>query len=382
MHTLDSDLTSGLLDAAVAPCLSLYQPTHREYPDNQQDSIRFRSLIDTMEASLRTHHATHVVDSLMAPFRALAEDRAFWSHTLDGLAVLGSSGLFRVYPLQQSVSEMAVVADTFHVKPLLNILQASDRYQILGVTRTSFSLYVGNRDVLDQIDLEQDPMTAMAAQADAMLADSIESMAARSGGDSHLPNVTERGSPEDGAEVDAERFFRIVDREILDHHSRPSGLPLILATLPENRASFHHISKNPFLLEQGIDVYPDSVPLDELRARAWTVVEPHYLARMASQLAAFGAARASALGDDSLADVARAVVTGRVGTLFIEGEREIPGRIDATTGDIHLADMGKHDVDDVLDDLGMMARKRGGKVVIVPSAQMPTDSGVAAIYRY
>ena len=27
------------------PCISLYQPTHRRHPDNQQDPIRFRNLV-------------------------------------------------------------------------------------------------------------------------------------------------------------------------------------------------------------------------------------------------------------------------------------------------------------------------------------------------
>jgi hypothetical protein len=36
----------------------------------------------------------------------------------------------------------------------------------------------------------------------------------------------------------------------------------------------------------------------------------------------------------------------------------------------------------VLDDLGMLALKMGGQVVIVPTERMPTKTGLAAIYRY
>jgi len=35
------------------PCLSLYQPTHRHGPENQQDPIRFRHLVKELETSLR-----------------------------------------------------------------------------------------------------------------------------------------------------------------------------------------------------------------------------------------------------------------------------------------------------------------------------------------
>src|SRR5690606_31632128 len=93
------------------------------------------------------------VMSLLEPFRALADDRSFWDHTLDGLAVLGATGMFRVYRLQRPVGELAVAADSFHVKPLIRILQSADRYQVLGLSRKGIRLFDGNRDVLDEVEL-------------------------------------------------------------------------------------------------------------------------------------------------------------------------------------------------------------------------------------
>jgi hypothetical protein len=40
------------------------------------------------------------------------------------------------------------------------------------------------------------------------------------------------------------------------------------------------------------------------------------------------------------------------------------------------------EVDDLLDDLGELALKKGGQVVIVPQERMPTKTGIAAIYRF
>lgn len=101
------------------PCVSLYQQTHRHYPDNRQDPIRFKNLVRRADASLRQRYPD--VSDLLAPFRALGEDAAFWNHTLDGLAVLGARGLFRVFLVQRPVRELVVVADTLHLKPLLRV---------------------------------------------------------------------------------------------------------------------------------------------------------------------------------------------------------------------------------------------------------------------
>lgn len=156
MNTLDKDYAAGVIDNCDPPCLSLYQPTHRHHPDNQQDPIRFGNLVKALEGSLLQQFPKDEVRPLLEPFLALADDRDFWNHTLDGLAVLGAKGIFRVYKLQRPIAELAVVADSLHTKPLMRILQSADRYQVLGLNRQEIKLYEGNRDALDEIELDQD----------------------------------------------------------------------------------------------------------------------------------------------------------------------------------------------------------------------------------
>lgn len=129
-----------LLRANEPPCLSLYQPTHRHHPDSEQDPIRFRNLVKTMEDRVRRQYSTREVGPLLEPYYALADDQNFWNHALDGLAILSAPGMFRCYRLQRPVKELAVVADSFHTKPLLRIIQSADRYQILALNRREIKL--------------------------------------------------------------------------------------------------------------------------------------------------------------------------------------------------------------------------------------------------
>lgn len=46
------DHVTRLLTGQDSPCISLYQPTHRHHPENQQDPIRYRNLLAEMENSL------------------------------------------------------------------------------------------------------------------------------------------------------------------------------------------------------------------------------------------------------------------------------------------------------------------------------------------
>jgi hypothetical protein len=39
-------------------------------------------------------------------------------------------------------------------------------------------------------------------------------------------------------------------------------------------------------------------------------------------------------------------------------------------------------VDDLLDDMGELVIKMGGRVMVLPTGKMPSESGLAAIFRY
>jgi len=262
------------------PLLSLYQSTHRHHPENQQDPIRFRNLAKELETSLRKKYPVVEARIFLEPLETLAQDHDFWNHTLDGLAVFGGSGVFRVFLLQRPVPELAIVADSFHTKPLLRFLQSVDRYQILGLSLGEIQMFEGNRDVLDEINPAPGvPRTITEALGDELTLPHTTVGSYGGAGQASSGMHHGHGGKKDEPEIDAGRFFHAIDRAVLDEHSNPLGLPLILAALPEHHHLFREISANPFLMETGLTLNPAELPIDELRQRAWQIVEPKYQAR-------------------------------------------------------------------------------------------------------
>jgi hypothetical protein len=381
MQALTRDSLRGLMDKAEPPCLSLYQPTHRHHPDNQKDRTVFKNLVRSMEESLRQKYPVRDVRGLLEPFQALTNDASFWNHTLDGLAVLGAPGTLRVFHLQRPVKELVVVADTFYLKPLWRYAQSADRYQVLCLTRASARVFEGNRYALDELDLDGFPATLTEALGDQV---TEPSLSARSAGAGPAAGALHhgQGSRRDELDKDTERFFRVIDREVLARYSKPSGLPLVLAALTEHQPVFRAVSQNPALLPAGVEVNPEALDADRLRAAVWGVVEPQYLARLARLSAEFQEAAAHQKGTADLSDAARAAVAGRVATLLVEADRVTPGRLDPTTGAIEPASLDHPEVGCQLDDLAEAVLRNGGDVVVVPKERMPTASGLAATFRY
>ena len=382
MDLLANDYPDVILARHAAPCLSLYQPTHRRHPENLQDPIRFGNLVKQLSQSLQKKYPQRDSAPLLAPLHALANDSRFWNHTLEGLAVLVAPDFFRVYRLQRPVAELAVVADSFHTKPLLRIVQSADRYQVLGLNRHEVRLFEGNRDSLDEIELAPEVPRTL---AEAMDRDVERDRATRTYGPIKPQTMGRHGASDvkqDGIRADTGHFFRAIDRSVLEHHSRPTGLPLLLAAMPEHHHPFREVSRNPNLLKESIDVHPDDLTVDALRERVWEQLQPHYLQRLAGLVDRFHAAGHREQASDDLAESARAAVAGRIDTLLLEAERQVPGRMDAASGAVTLGELDDPELDDLLDDLGERVLATGGEVVMVPAERMPTRTGLAAIYRF
>ncbi|HEY8519907.1 MAG TPA: hypothetical protein VIN61_07500 [Gammaproteobacteria bacterium] len=382
MRPLTTDVLRALLDDAEPPCVSLYQPTIRTHPERQQNAIRYRNLLRSMERSLTDKYPARAVRPLLERFQALAEDNAFWTSRTEGLAILASPARFDVFDLQRSVPERVVVADSFHLKPLLRVVQSADRYHMLGLTRGAVKLYEGNRDVVDEVELEGVPATIEEALGTEHTerSESFWSVGPFHGRKGGIAIHMGSGQRKDDVGIDAERFFRAVDRAILERYSRPSGLPLLLVGLPENLAVFREVTRNPQVMDVAIEVDPDSLTREELRTRAWREIEPFYLGRLEELTDRYRLERSRGLGGDDLEEIARAAVAGRVDTLLVEAERFVPGRIDPDTGDVAEGDDSA--TDDLLDDLAETVLRMKGEAIVVPAERMPSDTGAAAIYRF
>ena len=337
-----------------------------------------------MEESLSRKYSAIEVQKFIDPFETLGNDNDFWNHTSDGIAVLSTNGLFKVIRLPVSIEELTVVADSFHTKPLRQYLQSTDRYHVLGLSLHDIRLFEGNRHSLTELELLPDiPGTITNALGDDLTEKhSTVASYGGTGGESTSMHHGHGGRKEE-VEKDAERFFRVVANNIYERYSKPTGLPLILAALPEHHKLFQKVNKNPMLLDNAIVVNPASVSIQKLTDMAWEIMEPGYLLKLDTLADKFEQAKASEKGTDDIKEAAIAAVNGRVDTLLVESDRMIAIRItNLVSGNTQKKDLKNPRVDDLLDDMGEIVTKMGGQVIILPTEKMPSTTGLAAIFRY
>lgn len=380
-YQIVSEFPNDILFEQEGPFISLYLPTHRHAPENKQDAIAFKNLLKTVEASLAQKYTAADIESIMTPLLQMETDADLWNNTLDGLAVLCSAKQCVLYLLHEAVKPLVIVAERFHTKPLIKAFQSMDQYQLLGLTSNAFDMFQGNQNGIEKLRLP--PGTPR--DIDAVLGEQLTDTYLTQGsfnGPGRTAMYHGHGGAKPEIDKDTEKFFRYVAHYVLETYSKPSKLPLILVALKEHHATFAEVSDNPYLLPEGIRGEYSAFSLEQLREKTWEILEPMYLTKMKRYVERFEQAKANGNGTDSLALISKAIFENRVDTLFVDVDRIIPGKISLQTGKILDRSLANPDIGDVLDELAQLALRGGSDVVVLPSAWMPGETGIAAIFRY
>lgn len=135
MAILSRDELRKLMDRPGEIGISIYMPTHRT-GDVKQDPIRLKNLLregerQLIDNGLRTKDARQ----LLEPAKRLLTDSFFWQHQSESLAIFSSPAMFHHFRLPYDFQELVIVAERFHIKPLISLLSGDGLFYVLAVSQ-------------------------------------------------------------------------------------------------------------------------------------------------------------------------------------------------------------------------------------------------------
>ena len=255
------------------PRISLYMPTHRVKPDNQQDPIAFKNLLQEAEKQLIDNdayprrHWQQAIDRL----KAMHEDDAFWPYTTEGLAVLAVGDEVEVFKLFYAPPAQVHVGQHFHLLPLLGLFERLDAAYLVDISRDRFAAYRVNRYSMEPVQ----PGDVKASFPE-LFRDFDPNADLNVGTYSGLVGTHHghRAKPEE-IEKDREKYFRYLDDAFAGIH-KEEGLPFILAGTTENIAAYRAIAKGNFYTEGAIDQPLHSLDEPQILAHVRDILTPLY----------------------------------------------------------------------------------------------------------
>lgn len=369
------DWSDALLAPHQPPCVSIYMPAERASPPADQNRVRYRDMVDKATELLNAKYTPRVCRRVVEQLEKVPRE-TFGEGPRDAIAVFAAPDFLRVIDLPRPVDELVVVADSFHIKPLIRTTQFANRFSVLAFGVNDIRFAEGDQYHLTEESLANVPRDIRQASLE-------ENLRANAAGRPRAIEPLHPASPEERQLMRIENFMRLIDQRVWENFSRDRQLPLIVFADAQHLGNFLALTRNPYTVEQGVPINAHAMPLERMREEAWKLIEHHIdeqVKRLGDQ---FCSAKAHHKGSDDLLDVAEAAVMGRIGTLMVDADHRIPGILHRTSGFVEQSMKADgRGGDDVLDDLAEIVLQRAGQVYVLPHAQMPTEAGVAAVYRF
>lgn len=328
--------------------VSIYLPTHRNAPENKQDRIRFKNLINQAEKELEDKFGLKNPSDFLKEADKLYQDVMFWTHATDGLALLIDEKNTLISKLVGKIPERLVVGERFHLLPLLNYYEFMNESYILDIAKDRFRLYFGSQEGIIEVE------TPDIAQNFNELFDDTDTQSTN--------HHSWRSSKSELDELETEKYLRYVAKGLAEFR-KEQNIPLLVFGTTEVISLFKEYSKGELDIYRLVDKPLSSLHTNQIYDKLKDVLLPRYEKEIESHLSDLNNEIARDRGTDNESLVLREAPSGRIETLFI------------------AADMGGL-IEEEADKLVQNVLTTDGRVILIDEERTSFPMGVGATFRY
>ena len=345
-----------LASTQADPCVSILMRAHRKGHETQQGPIRLKNLLG--EAAEKLKAAGHD-DSILDRIASKPNDREFWQHQGDGLAIYLTPSVCRMFRLNRRVDERVFVESSFFVQPLISESNSSGSYFVLSLSWDEANLFRASGGSFEMVET-----SILPAKFDELVLprdpeESLQNTSHRSVGNTSGTSIAMfhgQGEGEDKIKADRDQYLSIVGSDVAAEIYN-TGLPLVVVATNEICGHFEATTK--VKIDAKVDGSPSEWSSDERQQHAQQAIAPNLKTDHSEFGERFGTAMANSQGSDDLTDVLKAATIGRIDSLMVCYHDEQTNQA-------------------VIETL-----RNGGDVYQCSPESMPgNDSSVAAIFRY
>jgi hypothetical protein len=383
LTTITREEIRDLLQLPGKPCVSIYMPTVRAGSEAQQNPIRLKNLLRSVQEKLaETGMESAEAADLMAPVWDLVGDPTFWQELSEGLIVFRSPEVLRTYRLPAPVEELAMVNERFHVKPLFTLLAEDRPFYVLAISLKSIRLIAATRHHAEEVETPDVPHTLTETLGN--LTRQYSQFQAGSAKSVHRSPVYHgHGTGEDNLKAEMVQFFNLADKALMKYMDRDA--PVVLAGVEYLLPRYKETTEHPHVMDEGLTGNAEGLSPEELRDKAWEIVEPVLNADRRKAAERYGDLLGTGRASSRYDEILPAAQDGRIDTLFVARGVRLWGAYDPEARKARLQedqDTQRQGNEDLLDLAAILTFQNGGQVYAVPQQEVPDGQAMAAVFRY
>lgn len=348
-----------LLHVREYPCITITLPTHRTFPDCEQDAILLKNLIKEVQERLLQEFDKRAAEPFFQKMDALAS-QIDHRRNLEGLVLFISPSVSEFVRLPIELTPQTAVDETFLTRHILRTLHKVDYYYTLLLSMDRIRLLGGIGNALYEIEDFGFPM-----QVDPEKLGRIKSA-----------NPYESDSS-------LKEFYNQADKAFQRlYHEYKSG-HLILFGDSKNVAYYRSIAARPqWIIGSVSGNYLDKKP-HEIAPEALALLNDYLQKQRIEMIGQLERAFKERAAISGLQEVYQAAVHARGRMLLVETNYQQAAKIldnDKLLTDVDPKAAGV--TDDVVDDIIEMVIQFGGQVIFLPDESIAHYGRIAMITRF
>jgi len=369
-------------------CVSLYLPTSPLADNIRANRIAFKDLAREALAQLREagadkrkiavfeerfdhlaglEHDVQDEDKIRKLQRAKPDPSdTFWHYQANGLAVLSTSGLMRMFRLPNPPKPLAEVADRLHLTPLIRAMTSPHDIFVLALAEESVRLIHAFAN-FPPVRLQIPDLPGNAEQATRRPSFHVRAPRGR------LQNL-------EGEKVLLHQYVRKVEQAI---HNVFAGLntPLVVAAEEPLASMYRSLNSYPGLADEIIEGNPDQKTDAELEDAAIPILDRLYSRDVKAAIALYDQLKPRRATTD-VSYAAHAATAGAVEQLLVDLDAVVPGLVSDVDGSVTYSASDDAETYSVVDEVARRALSTGARVLGARREELPDRAPLTAILRY
>jgi hypothetical protein len=364
--------TFNRLLAPVACGISIYLPIDTEQRDKRAPQARLRTMVDRAQALLeRCEIEPPEQASLIDSLSGVVDGVDFARHRDPGLAIFAAcqmdgNSLLEVVSLPQSPPELLTTGTDCHIKPLLPLIAANQRFGILALSKANVRLLTATPFTWAELKLETLPVEA---QAELDSRPAVE------------------GAPGEDAAQDARRNLLVSSPHYIEAAVKAAigddPAPIVLVADSHVAGHFRQQVEISQIHEQWLDLNPFALSDTELHARALDVIRPQLDVALNAVLEQVVARLGTAEPNVAikLEEILMAAREGRVDAIVVAEDEAVWGCVKPDGSVLAHGTPVPRD-EDLLNLAAVLTLRNGGQAFAVPRERIPRQVPAAATLRF
>lgn len=387
MTLLKKEKFKRLADVHHAHCVSLYLPTHRSGREviENVDKVNLKNQLKEVAEKLKGYGLKEEeIKEYLQPAYELQNDDTFWRHQSDGLALFLYGNKFEYMTLPVSFKEFIYIADHLYLKPLVPLLNSSERFFIMALSLGNVKFYEGTSHSI--VEVEMEGLVPQSLVEALTVGDDYEqkSLQYRSG-QGEQGKAMYHGHGEGTITEKKEetlKYFREIDEGLM-RMLHDEDAPLVLACVDYLAPIYRDVNSYAHLFDRNISGNHEKTGMLSIHTLAQDLLHEYFEKDKKDRYHAYHEKVHKGLASYEEKKVIPAAITGQVDTLFILNNQNLWGVYDAENHKIKLHNQKRVENTCLLNKAAVETVKNSGKVYLMAEEEMPEKSTlINATFRY